>query len=165
MKTGNKTKHFFFIGLAPSFGFDKNSLLNGVKISKEGVVCQEEKFTRYGGFSQTVMGIPGQRAFGVRSGGPKTGPSSPTANKRGFFTHSCGQANPLPYPSEKDSTVRSAQTGICTPVRWGRLSYSSWNSAGHTPVFQTPLFGLSRQEPGLDFFVQSSASRSLMILF
>jgi hypothetical protein len=42
-------------------------------VSKEGVVCQEKKFTekkftRYGGVSQTVMGIPGQRAFGVELG-------------------------------------------------------------------------------------------------
>ena len=45
--------------------FDKNSLWNGLNVPKEGGVCQEEKFTRYGGVSQTVMGIPGQRAFGV----------------------------------------------------------------------------------------------------
>jgi hypothetical protein len=48
--------------------FDKNSLWNGLNVPKEGVVCQEEKFTRYGGGSQTVMGIPGQRAFGVELG-------------------------------------------------------------------------------------------------
>jgi hypothetical protein len=38
--------------------FDKNSLWNRLNVIKEGVVCHEEKFTRYAGLSQTVMGIP-----------------------------------------------------------------------------------------------------------
>jgi hypothetical protein len=48
---------------------DKNSLWNESNILKRELYVKkkdsEEKFTRYGGLSQAVMGKPGQRAFGV----------------------------------------------------------------------------------------------------
>jgi hypothetical protein len=54
--------------------FDKNSLWNGLNVPKEGGVCQEEKFTRYGGVSNR-HGDTGTKSF--RSGRKKLMRHSP----------------------------------------------------------------------------------------